>query len=268
MARGPTRLQQQYKREQAKLKRRVRTAEKRGFIFGSNIIPEMPGRVTQKSLQNIQSLRGDTLYAQAQAFIDPISGEAFDPEGIGHALRQKAAMKGVETRKRKQREPKGGRLILTSELDAIFEKLWNWVYTVQVGGYTGQGPYRRRRNDHWEKLWDAQETGVKRIREIIDRTNKAYMDEYDRQHPWKDLEEAQGYAQRQIAKNILQSGVDLDEATRGIQYSSQVEQVNYYVNQIVAAVTGRPLTMNERKDLAGLLLTDGTDYTDEDEYPI
>lgn len=267
MAIGPTRLQQQYKREQAKLKRRVRTAEKRGFVFGSNIIPEMPGRVTQKSLQNIQSLRGDTLYAQAQAFIDPDSGEAFGTEGIGHALRQKAAIKGAETRKRKRQNAPIQSVEPADELSAIFEKLWNWVDNVQVGGYTGFGPYRRRRNDAWERLWDAQETGVKRIKEIIDTTTKAYMDEYERSHPLEDLGNAQEYAQRQIGRNIRNSGIDLDEATRGVQYSSQAEQVNYYVNQIVSAVVGRPLKMQERKDLAALTITDGTDYTNEDEYP-
>lgn len=272
MARGPTKLQQQYKREQAKLKRRVRTAEKRGFVFGPNIVPEMPGRITQKSLQAIHSLRGDILYAQAQAFIDPTSGEAFDPEGIGHALRQKAAMKGVETRKRRRF---GGGGTPAEEDDLQYIKLQNWLDNYEAWTYGGNRKYKR--NMYWENLMKMRNAGVRRIETLVYGTYSELMSEYitlnkvdfekDSENSNFYLKEAQKYARIGIAKNIKKAGVDIDEATEGLMHASTEEQLTHHINQIVSAVTGRPLTMDERKDIALIPESDGTDFTNEDKYP-
>lgn len=273
MARGPTRLQQQYKREQEKLKRRIRTAEKRGFVFGSSIVPPTPGRVTQKSLQTIQSLRGDALYAQAQAYIDPITGETFDPDGIGHALRQKAAIKGAETRKRKRRRIDGG--VPAEEDDLQFIKLQNWLDNYEAWTYSGNGKYKR--NTYWEDLMAKRNAGVRTIEKIFYDTYSAFMSDYftlnkidlekDPENRNFYMEEAQKYARVGIAKNIKKAGVDIDAATEGLMHASKEDELEYQISRIIAAVAGRPLQMDERKGIGQIPESDGTDFTNEDKYP-
>lgn len=276
MARGPTKLQQQYKREQAKLKRRVRTAEKRGFVFGPNIIPSTPARVTQKSLQNIQSLRSDTLYAQAQVYIDPITGETFDPEGIGHALRQKAAMKAVETRERRKHPPIGGGPKRPAEEDDLqYIKLQNWLDNYEAWTYKGNGKYKR--NTYWEDLMRKRNAGVRTIEKIFYDTYSAFMSDYftlnkvDIEHDSENrnfyMKEAQKYARVGIAKNIKKAGVDIDAATEGLMHASKEDELEYQISRIVAAVAGRPLQMDERKGIGQIPESDGTDFTNEDKYP-
>ena len=49
-----TENQKAYQKERRRLLQAVHRAEKQGYIFTEDIIPEMPKRVTKKQLENIQ----------------------------------------------------------------------------------------------------------------------------------------------------------------------------------------------------------------------
>ncbi len=92
-----------YKKEQRRIKRFIRSAEKRGYTFESGIVPDMPSRVTTKSLEAIRALRPEQLYKRATYRLTPdvvISGTE------GRALeRSIASLKAAETvRKRRERQ--------------------------------------------------------------------------------------------------------------------------------------------------------------------
>lgn len=89
--------QQRYEKEIANLKKRIKRAEKAGFIFNENIIPtERPGRITKKVLEGIRKIRGEALYSKAQSFevrnLDHVS-----PYSISTTL-------GIESVKQKRKE--------------------------------------------------------------------------------------------------------------------------------------------------------------------
>ena len=268
MARKPTKLQQQYKKEIANLKRRIKTAEKRGFIFTNQIIPT-PKRIDQRAIKAVQAIRTDKLYEKAEFFVDQSTGEAFGTKGIGHALRQQAAMKGLETRKRKRKGDggirDGGFTEPAEELYSAYFKVWSWVNNFQPDYYTGK---RKNHNIDWEERWRQQAEGAEKIKRLLEVTEERYIAEFMSAHNGADDElQAQQYAQQRIGKNLKASGIDIDEAMEGFTYDSKSSTIILYVNRVLGAIIGRPLTMEERMDFT-LLEDDGIDYTSDDDFPI
>lgn len=269
MARKPTKLQQQYKKEIANLKRRIKTAEKRGFIFTRQVIPT-PKRIDQRAIKAVQSIRADKLYEKAEFFVDQSTGEAFDTKGIGRALRQQAAMKALETRRIRERLRKGDFIADSfpepaEELYSAYFKVWNWVNNFEPEVPTGKRKYHNR---DWEERWRQQAEGAEKIKRLLEVTEERYIAEFMSERNGDDDEfEAQQYAQRRIGKNLKASGIDIDEAMDGFTYDSKSSTIILYVNRVLGAIIGRPLTLEERLDFT-LLEDDGIDYTDEDGFPI
>ena len=64
-----TKNQQAFKREIQNLKRRIRRAENAGYKEINITIPEMPKRVTKKTIEDIKKIRGEKIYEKSQYFI-------------------------------------------------------------------------------------------------------------------------------------------------------------------------------------------------------
>lgn len=69
-----TKNQMEFKKQQDRIKRFIKRAEKRGYEFDKNVIPQMPKRVTQKALKTITNLKPQQLYKQAE-YVDRETGE-------------------------------------------------------------------------------------------------------------------------------------------------------------------------------------------------
>lgn len=69
-----TKNQLEFKKQQARIKRFIKRAEKRGYEFDKNVIPQMPKRVTQKALKTITNIKPNDLYKQAE-YVDRSTGE-------------------------------------------------------------------------------------------------------------------------------------------------------------------------------------------------
>ena len=91
-----------YEKELKKLKNRVKTAEKAGYVFPENFIPTLPTRVYKKDIQQLSKLKGDILRRKAEFFVDKRTGEAFTgSEGV-KIQNYRASLKAKETKHRKQ----------------------------------------------------------------------------------------------------------------------------------------------------------------------
>ena len=95
-----TRNQQEFKKQQNRIKQFVKRAEKRGYIFEDNIVPEMPKRVTKKALEEIKSLKPNKLYGKARA-IDYDTGEILTGKQARQIEIQERPRKAQETKRRK-----------------------------------------------------------------------------------------------------------------------------------------------------------------------
>ena len=61
-----TENQKAYQKERRRLLQAVRRAEKQGYIFPEDIVPELPKRVTKKRLEKIQKTKPKQLYKKAE----------------------------------------------------------------------------------------------------------------------------------------------------------------------------------------------------------
>lgn len=92
-----TENQKAYQKERRRLLQAVRRAEKQGYIFPEDIVPELPKRVTNKQLEKIQKTKPKKLYEKAE-FVYQETGEIVPAK----QRKQEAIRKAKETRKRKK----------------------------------------------------------------------------------------------------------------------------------------------------------------------
>lgn len=98
-----TESQKAYQKERRRLLQAVRRAEKQGYIFPEDIVPELPKRVTKKRLEKIQKTKPKHLYKKAE-FVYQETGEVAPAEQRKQEVKQEAIRKAKETRKRKAKE--------------------------------------------------------------------------------------------------------------------------------------------------------------------
>lgn len=94
-----TENQKAYQKERRRLLQTIRRAEKQGYIFPEDIVPELPKRVTKKRLENIQKIKPKQLYKKAE-FVYQETGEIVPAEKRKQEVKQEAIRKAKETRKR------------------------------------------------------------------------------------------------------------------------------------------------------------------------
>ena len=97
-----TENQKAYQKERRRLLQAVRIAEKQGYIFPEDVVPELPERVTKKQLENIQKIKPKQLYKKAE-FVYQETGEIVPAEQRKQEVKQEAIRKAKETRKRKNK---------------------------------------------------------------------------------------------------------------------------------------------------------------------
>ena len=97
-----TENQKAYQKERRRLLQAVRRAEKQGYIFPEDVVPELPKRVTKKQLENIQKIKPKDLYKKAE-FVYQETGEIVPAEQRKQEVKQEAIIKAKETRKRKKK---------------------------------------------------------------------------------------------------------------------------------------------------------------------
>ena len=97
-----TENQKAYQKERRRLLQAVRRAEKQGYIFPEDIVPEVPKRVTKKQLEKIQKTKPKQLYKKAK-FVYQETGEIVPAEQRKQEVKKEAIRKAKETRKRKKK---------------------------------------------------------------------------------------------------------------------------------------------------------------------
>lgn len=97
-----TENQKAYQKERRRLLQAVSRAEKQGYIFPEDVVPELPERVTKKRLENIQKIKPKQLYKKAK-FVYQETGEIVPAEQRKQEVKQEAKIKAKETRKRKKK---------------------------------------------------------------------------------------------------------------------------------------------------------------------
>lgn len=96
-------LLKEYNKERNRIKRFIRYAEKRGYVFEANIVPPKPKTITSGSIRRLSKIRPAQLYKKAYA-ISAVTGQPITVEQRKREIRQEATRKAWETRRRKKDE--------------------------------------------------------------------------------------------------------------------------------------------------------------------
>ena len=96
--------QKAWKKELKRLRQFIRRAEKRGYTFPTDAIPETPTRITKKQLSKIRGINPQALYSQA-TYYDSRTGHVFTGTEGRTLERKRAAQKGAETKRNKYTPP-------------------------------------------------------------------------------------------------------------------------------------------------------------------
>lgn len=125
-------LLKEYNKERNRIKRFIRNAEKRGYVFESNLIPPKPKTITSGSIRRLSKIRPAQLYKKAYA-ISAVTGQPITVEQRKREIREEASRKAWETRRRKKDEADYNRIKTNKEWQQIFHTsklVWDKVQSM------------------------------------------------------------------------------------------------------------------------------------------
>lgn len=125
-------LLKEYNKERNRIKRFIRNAEKRGYVFEPNIIPPKPKTITSGSIRRLTKIRPAQLYNKAYA-ISAVTGQPITVEQRKREIREEASRKAWETRRRKKDQAEYNRIKSSKEWQEMFHAsklVWDKVQSM------------------------------------------------------------------------------------------------------------------------------------------
>lgn len=125
-------LLKEYNKERNRIKRFIRYAEKRGYVFEPNLIPPKPKTITTGSIRRLAKIKPAQLYNKAYA-ISAVTGQPITVEQRKREIRQEAARKAWENRKRKKDQEDYDRVKSNKEWQQMFHMsklVWDKVQSM------------------------------------------------------------------------------------------------------------------------------------------
>jgi hypothetical protein len=123
-------LLKEYNKERYRIKRFIRNAEKRGYVFEPNLIPPRPKTITSGSIRRLSKIRPAQLYKNAYA-ISAVTGQPITVEQKKREIREEASRKAWETRRRKKDQADYNRIKSNKEWQQMFHSSKLVWYKVQ-----------------------------------------------------------------------------------------------------------------------------------------
>lgn len=125
-------LLKEYNKERNRIKRFIRNAEKRGYVFEPNLLPPKPKTITSGSVRRLSKIRPAQLYNKAYA-ISAVTGQPITVKQRKREIREEASRKAWETRRRKQDQVDYKRIKSVKEWQEMFHEsklIWDKVQTM------------------------------------------------------------------------------------------------------------------------------------------
>ena len=234
-SRKQTTNQREYAKQVKRIKQAVRRAEKRGYIFDENIVPQTPKRITQKAIQQLKEITPNTLYSQAK-YIDTSSGEIITGAEGRKLERQKSAKKAKETRERNKRKqkkkdkeqepyyPNGGEIITSNVLDEFIERLSQPTQEVSTNQW---GKKYRRFQDAVEESRRSKATLLSITYRVIDEIGRDALG-------WR----------------LETQATEVSTLTDYVLYGSNSSTIASACARLASIINGGPLSLQELEDIS------------------
>lgn len=125
-------LLKEYNKQRNRIKRFIRNAEKRGYVFEPNLIPPKPKTITSGSIRRLSKIRPAQLYNKAYA-ISAVTGQPITVKQRKREIREEASRKAWETRRRKKDQADYNRITSNREWQQMFQAsklIWDKVQSM------------------------------------------------------------------------------------------------------------------------------------------
>ena len=125
-------LLKEYNKERNRIKRFIRNAEKRGYVFEPNLIPPKPKTITSASVRRLSKIRPAQLYNKAYA-ISAVTGQPITVEQRKREIREEASSKAWKTRRIKKDQADYNRIKSNKEWQQMFhvsKLVWDKVQSM------------------------------------------------------------------------------------------------------------------------------------------
>lgn len=125
-------LLKEYNKERNRIKRFIRNAEKRGYVFEPNLLPPKPKTITSGSVRRLSKIRPAQLYNKAYA-ISAVTGQPITVEQRKREIREESSRKAWETRRRKKDQADYKRIKSDKEWQQMFHAsklVWDKVQSM------------------------------------------------------------------------------------------------------------------------------------------
>lgn len=125
-------LLKEYNKELNRIKRFIRNAEKRGYVFEPNLIPPKPKTITSGSIRRLSRIRPAQLYNKAYA-LSAVTGQPITVEQRKREIREEASRRAWETRRRKKDQADYNRIKSNREWQQTFHAsklVWDKVQSM------------------------------------------------------------------------------------------------------------------------------------------
>lgn len=125
-------LLKEYNKERNRIRRFIRNAEKRGYVFEPNLIPPKPKTITSGSVRRLSKIRPAQLYNKAYA-ISAVTGQPITVEQRKKEIKQEASRKAWETRRMKKDQEEYNRIKTDKEWQQMFyasKLVWDKVQSM------------------------------------------------------------------------------------------------------------------------------------------
>lgn len=131
-------LLKEYNKERNRIKRFIRHAEKRGYVFEPNVIPPKPKTITSGSVRRLSKIRPAQLYKKAYA-ISAVTGQPITVEQRKREIREEGSRRAWETRRTKKDQEDYNRIKSSREWQEtfhasklVFDKVQSMIANVGV----------------------------------------------------------------------------------------------------------------------------------------
>lgn len=122
----------EYNKERNRIKRFIRYAEKRGYVFEPNLIPPKPKTITSGSVRRLSKIRPAQLYNKAYA-ISAVTGQPITVEQRKREIREESSRKAWETKRGKKDQADYNRIKSNKEWQQMFHAsrlVWDKVQSM------------------------------------------------------------------------------------------------------------------------------------------
>lgn len=235
-----------FSKQQQRIRRFIKSAEKRGYSFPANAVPERPSRVTKRDIARITAIKPETLYEQATFIYEGSTFTGTEGRMIERSLAaQKGALHKREKDPRYHTQPGMPPAEATDVADRLKETLdrfnqgkSEYEKTMEeVDNWTPDGPWN---------AWFAE----KRRQQVdqMKRMISAAIQNY-------------GFSEAMCA--IGRDATAFHNATQTIMFDSKQEAVQNAFNALAEILKGSALSAEESADLE--ILNDAVNgYQDEE----